>query len=287
MKIGKVNEFFEVHPSMKENFARLSAVSLGLFLLLNNLWGEYTGMRVPGLETATLRFQNDISYNYDEAMQLLSKTQSPKTIEELAYLNHIVSGTLAHIPWYEEKDPTRFNQLVPFSENFMLNIVGNFSNIPEFRKYHFTNYKRSLERGIGICGDASMVLSQILSEKGLNSRIVSLDSHVVVEAKIDGKTIVADPDFGVILPFPIESLSKEPGVVTELYAAAGYTKGDVNALNAAYSSNAVFWRNTKEFMTNKYYFERLSYVLKWVIPISLILVGMLFSPSRVKLGNKD
>ena len=259
-------------------------VAFALFSL--NIYGIFQGMRANAIDFAELRFEDDVSYNYDEAIEEIAQLDDHTDEEKVFEINRIVSKTLAHIPWYEEADPTRFNQLVPVYENFILYLLGHFSGIPEFQKYHFTDYKRSLSRGVGICGDASMVLSQILSEKGIDSKIVSLKSHVVVEVVLGDKTFMADPDFGVVIPHKINEISVNSNLVGDYYRSLGYTEGDVKALESAFSSAPTFWDDPSHFMTNKYYFERISYVLKWLIPTLIMVIGgaMLL---RTRVGSSD
>ena len=244
----------------------------GAFLGIN-LWGLGGDIRSSEIDTAELRFNNDVLFSFEEAISELERRPKESNEELVARLNRVVSKTLAHIPWYEETDPKRFNQLIPITENFILYFMGTLTDIPEYRKYHFTNYERSLKRGIGICGDASMVLSQLLAIHDIDSKIVSLDGHVVLEVQSIQTKYIADPDFGVILPYTLETIRKSPEIIAELYGKEGYTESDIKALADAFTSKATFWKGANHFMTNKYYFERLSYVLKWLIPLVLLAIG--------------
>lgn len=252
----------------------LILTGLGLLLLVINVYGEFSSMRPSNLETTQLRFNEDLLYTYDEAIDKLQKAQFENTYEQVSYYNYIVSKSLAHILWNSETDVSRFNQQIPLKENFILNIMGEFTPIPEFKKYHFTDYKRSLERGIGICGDASMVLYEILETKNIPSQIVSFKGHVVVEFVADSSRFTADPDFGVMLPYSIEALPAHLKDIEKRYRNTGYNDGDWAALEKAYKTTPTFWDGPKHFMTNKYYFERASYILKWLIPILLIIFGI-------------
>jgi hypothetical protein len=49
-----------------------------------------------------------------------------------------------------------------------------------------------MERGIDICGDASMIMSQILERNGIESKIVTFPGHVVVAATIQ-LTLIRPP----------------------------------------------------------------------------------------------
>lgn len=260
----------------------LILTGLGLLLLVINVYGEFSSMRPPNLENTPLRFKEDLLYTYEEALDKLQKTQFKNTYEQVSYYNYIVSKSLAHILWNSETDVSRFNQQIPFKENFILNLMGEFTPIPEFKKYHFTDYKRSLERGIGICGDASMVLYEILDIKNIQSKIVSVKGHVVVEFVVENSRFTADPDFGVMMPYSIEALPAHLEDIEQRYRNAGYNDDDWAALEKAYKTTPTFWDGPKHFMTNKYYFERASYIFKWLLPILLVSFGTFFYRKSLK-----
>jgi hypothetical protein len=58
--------------------------------------------------------------------------------------------------------------------------MGKYSGIPEYERYHFSNPYNSIERGIGICGDASILMSQMLEKNGIEADILTFPGHVVV-----------------------------------------------------------------------------------------------------------
>jgi hypothetical protein len=64
--------------------------------------------------------------------------------------NRVVSKSLAHIEW-DKFGARKYNQLIPIWENYSLYFVGAYSGIPEYARYHFTDYKSSLYRNVGIC----------------------------------------------------------------------------------------------------------------------------------------
>src|SRR5690606_25937644 len=106
-----------------------------------------------------LRFVPTSVWSYEESMlriEGLRKMQDKDAAVKRAV--RVVNGALVHPDWYRV-DPVEYRQLVPVWENFFLYFLGKFSGLPQFERYHFANFRRSIERGIGMCGDASMVLS--------------------------------------------------------------------------------------------------------------------------------
>lgn len=72
------------------------------------------------------------------------------------------------------------------------------------------NAGRILERGQGDCSERVAVLQSLVRQSRLNTRIVGLGGHVVLEVQANGKWYTADPDYGVV----------HRGTVDELAAAS-------------------------------------------------------------------
>ena len=152
-----------------------------------------------------------------------------------------------------------------------------FSGLPQFERYHYANYKRNLERGIGICGDASTILSSIMDNHGIPNRIIAFRGHVIVEyEREDGGVELIDPDFGVELGMTLDELLERPEAAKEKYLAAGYTERESDALKRIYQTSHSIFDDTFHFMSKRYIFEEVSYWLKWLLPIGLIVFSALF-----------
>lgn len=251
-------------------------IVLGGMLTIANLYGLNKDIRPPGLFETDLRFKNDISLNYEETIQAIQKDEHEDDLQYEKRLSTVIANGIAHIHWDKEQDTTRFNQLVPIWENYFLYFMGRFSGIPEFEKYHFANYERSLKRGIGICGDASMIMSQLLNEQGIANQIITFPGHVIIAAQDhDGREIMLDPDFGVAIPYSIKEVQQSPNLVGQYYLQKGYTDEDVSFFRKEYAKDSKRWNGVSHFITNKYYFEKITYFLKWPLPILMILSAIL------------
>jgi alpha-ketoglutarate-dependent taurine dioxygenase len=133
-----------------------------------------------------------------------------------------------------------------------------------------------LERGIGICGDASMIMSQILDEQNISNKILTFPGHVVVAATFeDGKQYILDADFGVVIPYPLNEFATSSPEIAKLYSEAGSHMGHFLLFQKIYKENYKQWDGVQHFITNKYYFEKFAYWLKWPLPIFMILIGVL------------
>ncbi|MBU2875242.1 hypothetical protein [Marinobacter salexigens] len=248
---------------------------VGMLLLLINIYGLFQTVRKPGLgvvDHEKLRFIPEEVWSYKTSMEAIDQLYELRSIRDIAKkANRVVNESLVHIDWMEV-DPKEYRQLVPIWENYFLWAIGTFSGLPQFERYHYANYKRNIRRGIGICGDASTVLSSILDNHKIENRIVSFKGHVVVEFEDDkGNWLLVDPDFGVEMHGSLEQLTQNPEDFRRYYIEAGYPSTEVDYLFEAYNTKYVIFDDTFHFMTKRYVFEEVSYIFKWLLPVVLLL----------------
>ncbi len=234
-------------------------------------------MRPPVFFSDQLRFgASDISLSLHEYQQAV-KRRPEETDEEYAKrLTKVISQGTAHIHW-ERYDPVKFNQMVPLWENWILHLMGRFSGIAEYERYHFVDPDKSIERGIGICGEVSMLMTTLLEQNGIEARMITVPGHVVVTAEIDGRAKIFDPDFGVVLPFAASELKDNAEVASQLYVDAGYKPHDKAFFLNAYTKPYRIWEGPEHFITTKFYFEKVSYWLIWLVPLCSIAFAWLIS----------
>jgi hypothetical protein len=279
---------FNIHNpcATLRHFILLTCLIFGVFLTSVNLYGLSQDIRPPYFFSDELRFKNDINQTLDETLSAIKKTANESDVEFTARLTKTIAKGLAHIHWGKYEN-TKFNQLIPIWENYFIYFMGVFSGIPEYERYHFSDYKKSLTRGIGICGDASMIMSGILDENNIKNQILTFPGHIVLAAKFNnGEETIFDPDFGVSLGFNPEELKKNNLGAAEKYRAAGYTEVDVKYMENLYSQEHTKWDGVKHFITKKYYFEKVTYLLKWPLPIGMILFSLFYLTRKTKIGFK-
>ncbi len=147
-----------------------------------------------------------------------------------------------------------------------------------FLKYEFANYKRAIERGVGLCSQSVIVEAAVLRRRALNSGIVLLSGeHVVMQAEVsdepDGEWWVLDPDYGVTIPYSISEIQKNPQLVADYYAKAGYDEATVRNLVRIYGLEditVINRRGARWYHIKKFVGEKVAYVLIWVIPVVLM-----------------
>lgn len=260
-------------------FARSSSalsLSLGFLLISINIFGLFKEIRPRIFFEDDMRFQFDTPKPYIETLKNTKKRINENSDSYANRLTNVISDGVAHINW-DRTDPIKYNQLIPVWENYILYIMGKISRIPEYERYHYADYKRSLERGIGICGDASMIMSQILHKNKIKNQIVSYKEHVIVEAKtISDKAYIYDADFGVVINHSVDEIKRNPKLIEIPYSNKNYTKKEIEDLKNIYSGPHIRWGGVEQFITKKYYFEHVAYPLKWLFPIILILLPISF-----------
>ena len=254
----------------------LIGLVIGLVLMSINLYGLTQQIRKPGLgvtDQEQLRFVPSEVWSYEQSMTAIEQLDTSLPVSDLVgEANAVVNQSLVHVEWLKV-NPLEYRQLVPIWENYFVWAVGKFSGLPQFERYHFANYKRSIRRGIGICGDASMILSSILDNQGIENRIVSFGGHVIVEYLDEGgNSYLVDPDFGVELNGSLQHLVETPSNFRGAYLEAGYAPREVDDLFEAYRTPFALYDDTYHFVTKRYIFEEVSYVLKWIFPLLLLIV---------------
>lgn len=269
--------------------ALLVSLLIGSILLGANIFGLTQSLRKPGLgvtDHEQLRFIPEVVWSYSKSLDEIEGLQRLDSREEIAeQANTIINRSLIHIEW-ERVDPKEYRQLVPFWENYFLWAIGRFTDLPQFNRYHYADYRRSLQRGIGICGDASTALSSVLNRFNVPNEIISFKGHVIVEYEAqNGVRALLDPDFGVSLGTSLQNLERNNEKVRERYFSAGYSEREINYLFEAYGRDYVIFDDTYHFMTQRYLFEKASYFLKWLLPFVLIFVPIFWAYRIRRRGN--
>ncbi|PCI59649.1 MAG: hypothetical protein COB35_10810 [Gammaproteobacteria bacterium] len=260
-------------------------VLTGVSLTGINIYGLFHTIRPAVFFSDELRFKDDITLTLQQTEQAINRKKNESPQQYASRITKVIASGIAHIKW-DDYDSRRFNQLVPIWDNYFLYFMGKYSGIPEFQRYHFANYQRSINRGIGICGDASMIMSQLLDKQNIKNQIITFPGHVILAAKFaDGSEKSYDPDFGVIIDKSPEELKINHKSIGKLYTAAGYTANDQRIMSRIYNNHFERWNGVKHFITNKYYFEKITYLLKWPLPLLLIFIG-LFKSIKIEIQKR-
>ncbi len=141
-----------------------------------------------------------------------------------------------------------------------------------------------MERGIGICSQHAIALTDYLTKKGIATSVVSLNGHVVAEVKLkNADKLILDPDYDVAIPLSLSKIEASPLMVKSYYEGKLGKNSDetVEKIASLYSkAENVVWPNGAsgyiDRSPNKVLFEKLGYIAIWIIPFIFILPPLLF-----------
>jgi len=164
----------------------------------------------------------------------------------------------------DDKEKARYFMRVPVEENYVLYLM-----YPD--RYEFFDYKRAVERGVGLCSQQSIILAGIMYEHGIESRVVVMERHVVVTVQVDklsNEWWICDPSYGVVVRENINDVARQPELIKKYYLEKGFRNDVVDNLVSIYRQDEhklvdVGWLK---------YIDGLFYVAKWIIP--LVLIGL-------------
>lgn len=205
----------------------------------------------------------------------------PRRIDEPAgdyvqRLTHTIADGVAHVWDRRLAGPLRMH--VPARENWCLWLWGEID--PKQREYFFVDAERTIERGVGMCGHVAHALGELLADAGFDARLAQLGGHTVVAVDVDGASWIADPDFGVVLPFALDTLAADPSLAIPDYTAALTRLGDpapaqngarLAALFDAAGNSVDAGRPATSLPPRHVSRERWAYRLKWVVPLTLLV----------------
>jgi hypothetical protein len=228
-------------------------------------------MRNPELYTEkdTKRI-NDITISYPEIKKELVRKDNESDKEFAVRVNKVVNDGFVH--YWKEEGITKYSFRVPIWENYML-YAATFIDPERYSKYEFSNYKKNLERGAGLCSTHSTVVKGVLNDYGIQADLLDIAGHVVVSAKTgDDDAFILDPDYGIFVPHDIASIEADPEMVRPYYKdmADLYKPGAEDP----YTTDIVvdiYGKEGNHIYTVDNWFEYFSYVAIWILPLLLIM----------------
>ena len=245
----------------------------GFFLFIINIIGLFISLRNESIyQEKNTFFTNDIILTEKEFYDRINKAVIDKK-EYITNLNEAVNQGIAK--YWRNAGINKYNLRIPFYENYLL-FIASYLNPEEYLKYEFVDYRKAIERGIGLCSQQAIIVSEILLEQSIPSFIVGLSGHVVVRAQVDkshDEWWVLDPDYGVVIPYDIDIIENNTKLIRPFYAQAGYKQKKINKLENIYEKkgNAVMSeQGAKGYQIKRCSNEPRFYFLKWIIPCILM-----------------
>lgn len=252
---------------------------LGLGLLALNVSGLFLSLRNPALrEEEGPGFHPTLVLTEDQFKNQVARKPHESDEDYLYRLTETVHSGILH--YWEDEGRDRFNLRVPPWENYLL-YLASFLDLESFRRYEFSSAAKAMERGVGLCSQQSIVELTMLQENGVEANLVSLSGHVVLRARVDGKKwYVADPDYGVVVPHDISEIEEDPEIIKPYYLEALRPRIGKTSEWRTNLAVRVFGKEGNRIVEDgvagfvgwkKYYFEKVSYVAIWVIPVLLCI----------------
>lgn len=247
-------------------------MGIGVILLGINFFGLFKTMRNPevySLEHMLHNRLNDVVIKYPEIKELLVKDPSESNVDFGLRINKVVHDGFAH--YWKEAGVEKFHLRVPLWENYLL-YVASYINPEKYRLYEFSNYKKNLERGVGLCSSHSSIVKGVLLDNGIKAELLDVGGHhVVVRAELDKNNIyMLDPDYGIAVPHDTTAITANPELVRGPYSnmADLYYPDAVDPYTTDYIVK--IYGDKKHVYTIENRFEYFSYWAIWIIPFVLM-----------------
>jgi len=248
---------------------KLVLFALGLILLVINIFGLLRSMRNPALytETNTGRI-SDITISLADAKKEIKRRSGETDMEFALRINDVVSRSMMH--YWKSEGAEKYYLRVPVWENYLLWAVSLFR---EDKRYEFVNYKRDLERGVGLCSAHSIVVKGILLDNGIDASLWDIAGHVVVRAKVAEKEwYILDPDYGLVVPFDIPEIEANPEIVRPVYVEMSKLyKPDYGDPYTTDHVVEIYGKEGNHIYTYNAMLENIFYVAIWLIPVLLMI----------------
>lgn len=216
---------------------------LGVFLTLCNIWGFVLGDRLwhrPEI-ARSLDHKNFSADSFEPARRLGEN--------EFAYAQRMTRSVNSHTTHAFAEQNTLSNIHVvaaPFLWSWPLWLGGLWASISG-RKFtvEFCSPEKALARGYGYCSQRALILQNILRANGIQAQATDLSGHVVCTARIDGKEVLLDADYGLASPYSLEAFHERP----ELLLAEGNPdlEREYPYLKEVYQAGRWRGRETREY----------------------------------------
>lgn len=252
---------------------------IGIGFLMLDISGIFISLRNPDIYTETsTTFKNDITIDYDDAIKQITRRVNESDEEYVFRISRIINRAVVH--YWRDEGIEKYNLRIPIWENYLL-YFASFVRPDIYRKYEYVNYKKAIERGVGLCSQHAMIVTGILNNNGIDAGMIGLKGHVVLRAKVKNNTwYVVDPSYGIVIPHDISEIEINPELIRPYYAnIKNQYRNDSNTISLnrmveIYGKNGnTLWKNgIIGYKTWKIlYIEYLSYIIIWIVPLIMLV----------------
>jgi hypothetical protein len=184
---------------------------------------------------------------------------------------------------------------IKFTENWVLYFVRIFEEIQinngkkskyggAYIFYQSSDYKFALKRGISLCSQDAVSFANLLKRRyNIEYNIVGLGGHVLMQAKINDKYYLADPNMGLSFDFSIDEYHnndqnrlKIKNTYNEIGRSDLINSFDIKGnrkfdYTGPKSQKSTYNPDTITFFSN---------YVKWILPIFFLLIGLYLKNRR-------
>ena len=190
---------------------------------------------------------------------------------------------------------------IKFQENWVLYFVRKFEEYQinnggkskfggAYIFYQSSDYKFALKRGIGICSQDAVSFANLIKRRyNIDYNIIGLDGHVLMQAKINNKFYLSDPNMGLTFNFNIDEYYdnyQNKLIIKNTYTAIG--RQDL-AEHFNKPGNRKFKYTGPKAIENTYNPDTITFYsnyIKWLIPIFFLLIGIYLNYKKRKVELK-
>jgi len=241
-------------------------------------------MRNPAIyfeEKTLMNRIGDISIKYPEIKEMLKRKDNESDKDFAIRINKVVNDGFIH--YWKAEGIDKYHLRVPVWENYLL-YLASYINPEKYKQYEFSNYKKNLERGVGLCSTHSTIVRGVLLDNGIKAELLDVGGHhVVVRAELnDTTTYILDPDFGIVVPYDTLALTANPELARAPYSnMASLYYPEAKDPYTTDKMVDIFGKH-KHLYSVENWFENFSYLAIWIIPFLLMLpyVTILIKKSR-------
>jgi len=220
--------------------------------------------------------ENDIMLREEELLDTLNAPKNEPNSTYVVKITNAVNQGIAHY-WYDQ-GIDKYHLRIPLWENYLL-YFASYIYPKRFRKYRFYDYKKTITRGVGFCGEQSSIVWSIMEKNHLKSKIIRLGGHTVAMTQVDkehDQWWILDPDYGVVIEHSLGEIEKSPEIIRPYYAEKGYDENLIQALMIKYAKEEnrtldsdFQYRGWKIAVA-----EKTAYALKWLLPLMFMVFGL-------------
>lgn len=295
---------------MFNKFLIKAMLFFSVFLILLNIYNIFFPndyRNDPQLINGYFSKENKKILNYISEENIKEILPYKSAIKKLDELYKIHGETLKFLNeatkiYFISKVPVKYSwkekyTKIKFQENWVLYFVRKFEEIQisinreskyggAYIFYQSSDYKFALKRGIGICSQDAVSFANLINRRyDIDYNIIGLDGHVLMQAKINNKFYLSDPNMGLTFNFSIDEYYdnyQNQLTIKDTYTAIG--RPDL-ARHFNKEGNRKFNYTGPQVKMNTYNPDTITFFsnyIKWILPIFFFLTALYLSNRKLK-----